>query len=328
MKKRILVISLFLLGISTNLYAHHGVASLGAAGLEGPGAPIETSSSSTLPQGSWLAYLKLDYASFEKFTPERDDEGESNAFWMYGLGYGVKPYLSLYMFFPYNTKELEDSSTTSGFADMSLMGVLGFKYDDHFKLVPENESLDDLADWHFTIYGGLSLPTGDTDLRDQDGALIDPGRQLGFGHPSYSLGFTATKQLSENLTFVTELSGILFDEYTYDDGIERKFGTEIRVNAAMSYRLLTIPEKKFRLDGNAELNFLSLGRDEEEGVGSEATGGDMLYVVPGLRLYYKTMSVGLGVKFPTWTDLNEENLQQGAEGKEDYRVIFTFSAFF
>jgi len=50
MKKRILVISLFLLGISTNLYAHHGVASLGAAGLEGPGAPIETSSSSTLPQ--------------------------------------------------------------------------------------------------------------------------------------------------------------------------------------------------------------------------------------------------------------------------------------
>ncbi|MBI4719790.1 MAG: transporter, partial [Chitinivibrionia bacterium] len=32
--------------------AHHGVASLGVAGLEGPGSPIETSSSATLPKGS------------------------------------------------------------------------------------------------------------------------------------------------------------------------------------------------------------------------------------------------------------------------------------
>ena len=77
-----------------------------------------------------------------------------------------------------------------------------------------------------------------------------------------------------------------------------------------------------------ELNFLSLGRDEEEGIGSEATGGDMLYIVPGLRLYYKTMSLGLGVKFPIWKDLNEEDLQQGAEGKENYRLILTFSAIF
>ena len=36
---------------------HHGVASLGVAGLEGPGAPIETSSSATLPSGSFLGYL-------------------------------------------------------------------------------------------------------------------------------------------------------------------------------------------------------------------------------------------------------------------------------
>ena len=27
----------------------------------------------------------------------------------------------------------------------------------------------------------------------------------------------------------------------------------------------------------------------------------------------------------SWTDLNEEDDQQGAEGKEDYRAIFTFS---
>ena len=30
----------------------------------------------------------------------------------------------------------------------------------------------------------------------------------------------------------------------------------------------------------------------------------------------------------TWTDLNEDELQQGAEGKEDYRLEFTLSILF
>jgi hypothetical protein len=40
------------------------------------------------------------------------------------------------------------------------------------------------------------------------------------------------------------------------------------------------------------------------------------------------MSLGLALKKPVWTDLNEESQQQGAEGKEKYRFIATFSALF
>lgn len=60
MKTRLL--AALALVITPPAVAHHGVASLGTAGLEGPGAPVETSSSATLPQGKWLAYLKLDHA--------------------------------------------------------------------------------------------------------------------------------------------------------------------------------------------------------------------------------------------------------------------------
>jgi hypothetical protein len=77
-----------------------------------------------------------------------------------------------------------------------------------------------------------------------------------------------------------------------------------------------------------EANYMYLGRDIENGSGAEATGGEMIYLTPGARLSYKTTSVAVGVKVPTWTNLNEENLQQGAEGKEDYRLLFTFSALF
>ncbi len=323
-----LALSLLLTSYCGSVYAHHGVASLGSAGLEGPGAPLETSSSATLPEGKFLAYLKLDYANFKKYTPQRDDETDSYTFWIYGLGYGVKPYLSVYLFVPYYTKKLEDNSfNTSGFADISLMAVLGFKYDEGFMLIPETESLDDLMDWHFTVYGGLTIPTGDPNIRDANGN-IDPGMSLGFGKPTITLGFSATKQFTDNMTFVFDTNYLKFFEYKYNDGTKYQFGDEFRMNTAITYRVLTSEKNKFRLDLDFELNYLNLGRDKENGIGLKGTGGKILYTLYGLRAYYKTISVGLGVKIPSWTDLNEESLQQGAEGKEKYRIIFTFSTLF
>jgi hypothetical protein len=304
---------------------HHGVASLGVAGLEGPGAPVETSSSATLPAKRFLAYAKLDYAEFETFTHERDDEGEASAYWMYGLGYGATSWLSLYVFAPFYTKKLEDNSFTSaGFADLSVMGVVGFRFDGAgVWLVPRNESLDDLEDWHFTFYGGGTIPTGDANVQNADGA-IDPGMSLGFGKPSFSGGVTATRQLGA-LSTVFDASVIEFLEHEYDDGTRTRFGRELRLNAAFPVRVLARTSAQLRLDADLELSYLSLGRDEVGGFGEAATGGRMLYLLPEARLYSRSTSLGIGVKWPAWTDLNEERDQQGAEGTEAYRLIVTFS---
>jgi hypothetical protein len=40
------------------------------------------------------------------------------------------------------------------------------------------------------------------------------------------------------------------------------------------------------------------------------------------------VSFAFGVKLPIATDLNEDDEQQGAEGKENYRLIFSISALF
>jgi hypothetical protein len=330
------VLPLALLIASPAALAHHGVASLGAAGLEGPGAPIETSSSATLPEGKWLGMVKLDYAKFKTFDPLPPAETDYNAYWMAGVGYGFKPWLSGYAFQPYNVKVDEAGGLNSrGPTDLSLAMVIGFKYDDKFMLVPANESLDDLRDWHFTVNLGMSLPTGDANHRLSD-TSIDPGKSLGFGKASFNYGLTATKQFTDNDTMVFEMSQIRFQKFHYDPdpvggfpaGVTVKFGTETRLNAAISHRLMTNPETKFRLDGNAELNFLNLGRDVEDGVPGTAGGGNMLYGVLGLRFYKGATSVGIAVKKPIWTRLNEEAQQQGSEGKEKYRLVTTFSAMF
>jgi hypothetical protein len=326
--KRLLPTLITLALIASPAFAHHGVASLGAPGLEGPGAPVETSTSATLPKGKWLGYLKLDHAKYRTYDPVDRSEADHAQYWMLGLGYGFTPWFSGYVFQPYNIKKDEpDGYTSRGFTDLTLMGVLGFKYDDGLRLTPANESLDDLMDWHFTAYGGLSLPTGDANHRLSDGS-IDPGMSLGFGKPSFSYGLTASKQVGSDTTLVFEAGQMRFETYRYDDGTRMRFGTETRLNAALARRLITLPDSRFRLDGNVELNFLRLTRDVENGVKADATGGDMLYGVLGARLYKDSMSLGLAVKRPIWTDLNEEPDQQGAEGKERYRLIATFSILF
>jgi hypothetical protein len=315
--------------------AHHGVAGLGAASLDGPGAPVEQSSSATLPEGKLFTYLKVDYADWKTYSSATDDEADYSTFWMAGLGYGVTPWLSLYAFLPYHDKVDEnDWFNTHGFADVAVSATLGFKYDDGFRLVPERESLDDLEDWHFTLYAGATLPTGNPNLRDRDGN-IDKGKSTGFGEPTFTLGATVSKMLDERWTLNFDLSNLWFQENTYDadpaHGGERftgQFGDEFRFNTALIYKAYTRPEARFRLDALVELNYLYLGRDEEDGVPERATGGDVLYVMPGARAYWDKLSFALGVKLPVVQDLNEADEQQGAEGKERYRVIFSVSALF
>jgi hypothetical protein len=315
--------------------AHHGVASLGVAALEGPGAPVITSSAAPLPAGKGLLHLKGDYADYETYTGARDRESDYDLFSMAGAGYGFNSWLSGYLFLPYYVKGVESGADTPGegstdqrgFADVSLMGVVAFKYDDGWRLVPERESLDDLEDWHFSVYAGLTLPTGDENVRDAAGA-IDAGSATGFGEPSYSVGLTASRQLTGHDTWFGEVSYLWFEEHEYDDGSRVRFGSELRLNTAWVRKLHTDAGSRLRVDGLVEVNYLHLGRDREDGADAEATGGHILYLTPGLRVYQDRWSAGLGVMFPAWTDLNEESEQQGAEGTEDYRLVATFSYLF
>ncbi len=313
--------------ISIPALAHHGVAGVGAAGLNGPGAPIESAASTTLPQGKALAYFKVDDAQFKTY-PWAAPNARYSRFTMLGVGYGFTPWFSAYAFVPYNEKIDEPGGLNSrGIADVSVIGQIGFKYDQGFMLIPPNESLDDLEDWHFSVYAGSSLPTGNPNHRLADGT-INPSKSLGFGKPSYSLGVTASKVLTDKLTANFEASMLCFREYTYADGQRLRFGAEDRLNAALSYRAWTNPEKMFRLDPVLEIQYLGLGRDRQNGVDAIATGGNVVYAMPGVRAYWQNMSFALGLKKPVWTRLNESNLQQGSEGKEKYRVIFSASLLF
>ncbi|HJV93131.1 MAG TPA: hypothetical protein VJ572_06600, partial [Azonexus sp.] len=248
---------LALFAFTPPVWAHHGVAGVGAAALNGPGAPIEAASSATLPEGKTLALLKIDDAQYKTYDWAAPNAKYSR-FWMVGAGVGVTPWFSAYIFAPYHDKVDEAGGfTTRGWADVSVMGQLGFKYDNGFRLIPANESLDDLEDWHFSLLAGASLPTGEPNRRDRNGD-IDPSKSTGFGKPSFNFGLTASKMLTERLTFNLEASTIRFQEYRYTDGNRLRFGAENRLNAAFAWRGYTNADLKFRLDPVFELQYLDI----------------------------------------------------------------------
>ncbi len=250
--------------------AHHGVASLGLAGLMGPGAPVESSTSATLPQGKSLGYLKVDHVNFETYSAERDDEMRSSTFYMIGGGYGIASFFSLYAFLPYNVKKTEDNSyNTAGTADLTVMMVIGFHYDGGVQLVQPSESLDDMEDWHFTIYGGGTIPSGNPNVRNSTGE-IDPGMSTGFGSPSYTIGLTATKMV-DRLTMVQDVSYISFDPYRYASNVTARFGTEFRYNVAFTYRGYVNEKTKTRIDPVMEFNYLQVAPDREWGISKKDT---------------------------------------------------------
>lgn len=326
--KRIALLCLAL--AAPQAFAHHGVAGVGASGLQGPGAPIESATSTLLPEGVGLVYFKIDRAQYKRFDPDpANPEGKYANYIFAGLGYGFTSWFSGYLFVPYHAKVDEPGGyTTKGVADPSLLGQIGFAYDKSgFRLIPANETLDDLEDWHFTLYGGGTVPTGNANLRDANGN-IDAGKSTGFGKPSFNVGGTATTLLTPRLTLNFELAHGFFREYRYEDGNRVKFGPEYRANASLFHRTYTELDSRMRVDLGLEVQYLQIGRDRTNGAGDEATGGKIVYLLPGARVYWGRTSAGFGIKKAVWTRLNEENLQQGSEGKERYRAIFTFSALF
>jgi hypothetical protein len=318
-----IAIPLALLAFAAPARAHHGTAAVSAIGTEGPGAALDTTSPLPLGQGTAFTLLKSEYVSFQQragFT----DQKQYSWFNTLALGFGIRPWLSAFVFQPYNWKSQEGVGTNSGAGDTSLMLATSFKWDEGLKLVPEKESLDELADWHFSVWAGTSIPTGPTSHRDDAGDFYAPDMQTGFNGFSPAVGVAVMKQLAPDFTALAEASYQHFFEQSYPEaGINYKFGGETRFNGALVWRAWASGSK--RIDLVPEVSLLNLQRDQsDEETGTmdplEASGGTILYGQIGARATVSSFSLALGVKRAVAKNLNEEADQQGSEGLEDYRA--------
>jgi hypothetical protein len=324
-----LPLSLFVavLAFASPARAHHGVAAVSVAGPEGPGAAMETTSPLPLPQGTLFTMAKTEYVPFQKFAFAEPNNKSYSSFNMAVFGYGVRPWMSVYVFQPLNLKQQDGVGTNAGAGDTNLMFSFAFKWDEGPQLVPEKESLDDLMDWHFSLWVSSTLPVGPTAGLDDAGSYFAPDMQTGFGAPSPAVGVAVMKQVTNDLTWLAEANYQHFFPHTYRF-TRYQFGGEMRVNTAAIYRVYG--SGQFRLDVSGELNGLHLQRDREHDDSGameqlQASGGAVLYAGAGVRAFYGPFTVGFGLKRAALKSLNEQADQQGSEGLEMFRAALTFS---
>jgi hypothetical protein len=297
------------------------------AGPEGPGAAIETTSPIPIPQGSLFLMAKSEFVPFRQYEFAAPENKVYAIFDTLVAGYGISPWLTAYLFLPYNVKSQEGVGTNVGFGDPGLYVSFAFKYDEGFRIVPAKESLDELVDWHFSAFGYVTVPMGPTVSATDSLQWYAPDLQTGFGSPSFQLGLAAAKQLSADLTWLADTSLQAFLPHTYPF-TRYRFGSEFRVNTALAWR--AVGTSAFRLDLAGEVNLLVLQRDEERAAGGAmeplaASGGTVLYAGLGVRAYLGRFSAALAARtsFARW--LNEAADQQGSEGLEWLRAALTLS---
>lgn len=310
--------------------AHHGGAAMGIAGPEGPGAALETTSALLPQERNLLLFAKTEYVPFQQFSWA--DPTNKEHFWFNTLtaGYGITPWLTVFLSQPLQVKAQQTLGTSAGLADTNVGLAFGFKYDEGFRLVPEKESLDDLMDWHFTVWASCTLPVGRTTRIDAEGDYFEPEMQSGFGSPSPTAGLAVLKQISADFTWLFDASYQAFFPHTYPF-TRYQFGGETRVDSALVWR--AVAARNFRLDLAVEANFLNLQRDKEQDAAGqlpplEGSGGSILYLGGGVRAYWGRLSGSIGMRGPVWKNLNEQWVQQGSEGLELFRLSAAVSYVF
>jgi hypothetical protein len=337
MKKLIAVLALILAPASA--FAHHGGVSLAF----GPGSPIETNSPLTLPDGGFVAGLRVEQVGWKQFSRDetgaaKTDNATSATFMNANFSYGFTPALMGTFIVPYYIKRQETLGSNEGMADIKMQLTYGFHYDPEtgFSRNTDKDTAVSLEaqknrTW-LSVSAMTSIPNGEYNRKRNRETVPDTGMQTGFGAPAYTLGMAAAHTVGP-VTLNLDLGADYFMARSDESGDTTQYGTEYRANLAGVYEIYGNTNSFLsKLDGVLELNFLHLDHDRLNSVPDTGSGGDILYLSPGARFSFPSLqnaNLGILCKFPVWTSLNDSKVNaQGSEGVEKFRLISTLSFYF
>ncbi len=333
---------------STPTSAHHagGVGNALSAG------PIVTISATTVEQGHGVAVVTLDYqslsglsdetliqstASLPPGTPEANHVHDLRSVQAYAFlyAYGVTDDLTLALRLPFVRRtgireahehepgefEVEDLGSADGVGDLLLFGQYRFFHQDETELA---------------LLFGLKTPTGKTNDSTAQGEVFDAEFQPGSGSWDPLLGLAWTHHAGA-WSFDSNVLYTLATTGTQNTDL----GDRFQYNFAVSYRLASLgsgaqpmfhgatphadddghqhahahAHAGLALDLVLELNGEWHAEQVTDGISDPNSGGNTIFLSPGLRLSEDKWSGFVSVGIPIVDDLN------GIQSEPDWRVL-------
>lgn len=336
------------ISLATPAAAHHP----GGGGNAGGGGPIMTIPAFTLEQGQaamtiWYDYSRLGGLSDAQLMAAglqhqhvhsiRTIESAVASF-----DYGITDDLTIGLRAPINRRTdiregahehvdgsaiglVEQRGNSTGFGDVTLLGQWRF--------------LNSIASQtQAAVLFGVKAPTGTTNLYDQNGELFETEFQPGSGSWDWLVGAAFSQRfgkwsLDSNVLFIAAGEGAqqtnLGDRFLYNAAVTyRLFGPSSDPGDALAHaghshgRPVTkappaavAPKPTWTLDAALELNGEWHDRQTVAGVADENSGGNTVYLGPGLRAGYDRFS---SFVLAGWPVVNQMN---GLQSKPEFRVI-------
>ena len=335
---------LITLMITTAANAHHpgGVGNTSGAG------PIFTISAATLEQGHaalglWYEYSRLSGLSDAQLITAASKHIHAHSIKtiesaVAAFAYGITNDLMVSIRAPNNRRvdireghhshgpagnTVDYRGNSTGFGDMTALAQWRF----YNNITSRTQA---------AVLFGVKAPTGTTNVRDVEGTLFETEFQPGTGSWDWLVGAAFTQQFGSwsfdtNVLYVGVSTGAQ----------QTNMGDRFFYNAAVSYRLLgavndprnalahaghthntsvlkapvAAPRPAFALDAILEINGEWHDRQTIAGVVDENSGGNVIYLAPGLRATYDRFSAYTLVGLPIVNHMN------GLQSKSDYKVI-------
>jgi hypothetical protein len=143
------------------------------------------------------------------------------------------------------------------------------------------------------LSANVKLPTGRNELKDDNGLRLDEHLQSGTGAFDYMFGGVVTRGTDVSRLFVS-----LYYRINGTNDYEYKYGDAFFYNAGVQRAITPI------IAGSLQINGRYAERDLENDLKVPATGGDIIYVMPHVKVALNHItSISLSVQIPIWSDL-------------------------
>jgi hypothetical protein len=331
----------FALLLATPAFAHHpsgGGSTLGAGPIMTiPGTTLEKGHSSVAVVFEMIRFNPLSDAQLNSMHPHPHSlDAILSPSLLYS--YGITDNLTLTLRLPFVRRtdirggHDEDMGDSAGVGDLSVLAQYRFLHD----RAMQTEA---------ALLVGVKMPTGDTSVNTAQGERFETEFQPGSGSWDGLFGLAFTKRF-EAWSFDASVLYLLATQ-----GAQRTdLGDRLQYNAALSYRLFggllgpsgrmyagALPEPMYHggpksrphrhaheevasppgpaLDLVLEVNGEWHARQEIAGVRDPNSGGNVVFLSPGLRLSYDRWSGFVSVGVPIINDLN------GLQAEPDWRVL-------
>jgi hypothetical protein len=334
--------------LATSAQAHHpsGAGSAGGAG------PIVTIPGTTLEKGESSAAVVFEYVGLNALSDAQlaasGHPHSLDAIFAPSLlyAYGITDDLTLTLRLPYvrrtnireghvhgGVPEIHELGDSAGVGDLSVLA--------QYRLLNSRATRTEVS-----LLVGLQLPTGDTSVHADGGERFEAEFQPGSGAWDGLFGVALTKRFGL-WSFDANVLYVLSTEGTQ----ETDLGDRFQYNVALSYRLPgglwgasgALPPPMYHggpksrahehkhghahthdgprapqgpaLDLVLELNGEWHAKQEIAGVRDPNSGGNVVFLSPGLRLSYERWSGFVSVGVPIVNDLN------GLQAEPDWRLL-------